>query len=41
MFEFKIGLVDEGELTFDKSFLHFIGKKQIHAKNYFKRKISI
>ena len=41
MFEFKIGLVDEHELTFDKSFLHFIVKNQIYAKNYFKKKISI
>ena len=29
----EIGLVDGGELIFDKSFMQFIVKKRIYAKN--------
>ena len=41
MFELEIGLIDWGELNFDKPFLNFNVKKKIYAKGYFKKTISI
>ena len=34
--ELEIGLVDEGELNFNQSFLKFNAKKKIQEKNYFR-----
>ena len=41
MFELEIALIDGDELNFDKSFPHFNVTKEIYAKSYFKRAISV
>ena len=34
MAELQIGLVDEGELNFDQSFLQFNGNKNVNEKSF-------
>ena len=39
--QFEIGLIDGGELNFNKSFLHFNVKKKIYAKVTLKLTVNI